>query len=504
MLVLCWLPRNDDPFRTLWLISLARQSIWLRRLRRIDDDDWVKPGDDCCKNTQTSAADCRFLVRCNVHSNSGRSSLSSPGGSFELANLEPESAALYFASRTGTCKTVRRFDPVAWSSRTACVLVQSACLARGQAATSGTRLASDDCVLLSGQTASDYAENTPHVACYRPIRSEIGVAMAHAARLDQRVLAILDPQRRRDPVGSRFAIILPCVVGIGCGVLGAITLSTHAASANPAVSRTVGPAQNASREWKENYTVEYPGTLPVSVAFSADGKTLLTGDTGGEIMAVELVGDEPRWRWKSKIEGSHATVAFSADQNKVYATTEHGVRILDAASGKEEARIEEKDSNPTAIGVFPVRSSPRTSPVARSCSVPLADTSSSLGSREAGRRRRYHQNQHRGERRPAGGRRGCAAGGRSEWPQRDHDRPHRRDGRVGRREGENVLWAYVCGNYEKDSPGNRVLVGHTATVVSAAWAKEGGTAVTGDDAGRVIVWDAKTMREPVASNSVVV
>ena len=68
-------------------------------------------------------------------------------------------------------------------------------------------------------------------------------------------------------------------------------------------------------------------------------------------------------------------------------------------------------------------------------------------------------------------------------------------GEAGGVKGKNVLWAYVCGNYEKGSPGNRVMVGHTATVVSAAWAKEGGTAVTGDAAGRVIVWDAKTMKE---------
>jgi WD40 repeat protein len=68
-------------------------------------------------------------------------------------------------------------------------------------------------------------------------------------------------------------------------------------------------------------------------------------------------------------------------------------------------------------------------------------------------------------------------------------------GKVAGRKGKNVLWAYVCGDYQKGSPGNRVMVGHTATVVSAAWAKEGGTAVTGDTEGRVIVWDAKTMKE---------
>jgi hypothetical protein len=63
-------------------------------------------------------------------------------------------------------------------------------------------------------------------------------------------------------------------------------------------------------------------------------------------------------------------------------------------------------------------------------------------------------------------------------------------GQAGGVKGKNVLWAYVCGNYDQGSPGNRVMVGHSATVVSAAWAKDGGTTVTGDAAGRLIVWDA--------------
>src|SRR5207302_5649651 len=101
----------------------------------------------------------------------------------------------------------------------------------------------------------------------------------------------------------------------------------------------------------------YSGSLPVSVAFSGDGKTLLTGDTGGEVMAVKLPSDLPTYRWKSKPDGPHAAVAYSADQKHVYATTAHGVRILDAATGQDVARIEEKDSNPIAIGVFPKKSS---------------------------------------------------------------------------------------------------------------------------------------------------
>jgi hypothetical protein len=105
--------------------------------------------------------------------------------------------------------------------------------------------------------------------------------------------------------------------------------------------------------WREHYAVEYTESLPVSVAFSADGKRLLTGDTSGEVMALIYPTDYPTYRWRSRPEGPHAAVAYSADQKHVYATTTHGVRILDAKTGREVARIDEPNSNPIAIGVFP-------------------------------------------------------------------------------------------------------------------------------------------------------
>jgi RNA polymerase sigma factor (sigma-70 family) len=249
--------------------------------------------------------------------------------------------------------------------------------------------------------------------------------------------------------------------------------------------------------WKENYTVDFPGSLPVSVAFSQDGKTLLTGDTGGEVTALLFTRDDLRWRWKRKVDGSHAAVAYSADQKKVYATTEHGVRILDAATGKEEARIEAKDSNPTALDVFPNKNIAdkftRSQIVfgnARGYFVKswaqegkLDDTIGTIETSTVAK-----------DAKPADvaavplavdpkGRSAIMTG------------PRDSTGKVAGTKGKNVLWAYVCGDYSKDSPGNRVMVGHIATVVSAAWAKEVSTAVTGDDAGRVIVWDAKTMKE---------
>ncbi len=241
--------------------------------------------------------------------------------------------------------------------------------------------------------------------------------------------------------------------------------------------------------WKENFTVDYPGSLPVSVAFSGDGKTLITGDTAGELMALIFTGDEPSWKWKAKVDGSHAAVAYSADQKKVYVTADNGVRILNAATGKEEARIEAKDSNPIAIGVFPNKTidadftqsqilfgNARGYFVKSWADGKLADT---IGTIETST---------------------VAKGAK---PADDAAVPLAVDpkGRsaimTGPRDakGKNVLWAYVCGDYSEGSPGNRVMEGHTATVVSAAWANDGSTAVTGDADGRVIVLDAKTMKE---------
>jgi WD40 repeat protein len=298
-------------------------------------------------------------------------------------------------------------------------------------------------------------------------------------------------------MSSLFAIIRPCVVALVGSVFGAVTLTAPVVTANPATeSKTPTSVANVGQMWKENYTVEYTGALPVSVAFSVDGKTLLTGDTAGEVMALIVVDHEPQWRWKTKVDGSHAAVAFSADQKQIYSTTEHGVRILDAARGKEQGRIEAKDSSPTAIGVFPNKSiaekftrtqivfgTPRGYFVKSWAEGKLPDSIGTIETSTVAK-----------DAKPADeaavplavdpqGRSAIMTG------------PMDQTGKAGGLKGKNVLWAYVCGDYEMGSPGNRVMPGHTATVVSAAWAKEGGTAITGDAAGRVIVWDAKTMKE---------
>jgi WD40 repeat protein len=249
--------------------------------------------------------------------------------------------------------------------------------------------------------------------------------------------------------------------------------------------------------WKEFFTTESDGRLTVSVAFSADGKTLLTGDTSGEVTALMLPSEPPTYRWKSKAEGSHAAMAYSADQKQVYATTRHGVRILDATTGQEVARIDAPDSNPIALGVFPNQPVGGRSARAQivfgnargyfvkswTDGINPADTGGTIETSTVAK-----------DAKPADasavplavdpkGRSAIMTG------------PRDATGQVAGTKGKNVLWAYVCGDYSEGSPGNRVMVGHAANVVSAAWSRDSSTAVTGDADGHVIVWDAKTMKE---------
>jgi RNA polymerase sigma factor (sigma-70 family) len=256
------------------------------------------------------------------------------------------------------------------------------------------------------------------------------------------------------------------------------------------------PAAVEGTMWKESYVVDFSASLPVSVAFSADGRTLLTGDTKGEVMALIFQGDDPVSRWKADVGGSHAAVAFSADQKRVFVTTRDGVRVLGETFGKEEARIDEIGSNPTAIGVFPNRKiaddfvqsqivlgTSRGSIVKTWADGRLVETMSTLEVRTV--------------------KVGAKGADMTAVPLAVDPRGRSAimtglvdpTGGFGGEKGKNVLWAYVCGDYGKDSPGSRVMSGHGATVVSAAWAKDADTAVTGDAAGRVIVWDAKTMKE---------
>lgn len=510
--ILCWVAGIVLGL-TLFLVSLGLQALKLRRLPPIDDPEW-------CHSLKTAAKSLGLqLPVMTLQSDS--MCVPAVAGLFSPCLLVPSNwqswsatqrhcILLHELAHVKRCDIstqllgrlallVYWFNPIFWHA------VRHLRAER--------ELASDDCVLLTGQTASDYAEELLRtLRAYRPLRSGISVAMANSARLDERVRAILDPQRRRAPVGVQGTLLLSTFATILCGILGGVTLTTQSATASPPAesqpanttmatnSTATEPAKAAPERtgmmWKENFTIEYPGTLPVSVAFSADGKTLLTGDSAGEVMLLSFEDDIPKYRWKSAIADAPAVIAYSADQQQIYATTKGGIRILDATSGKEQASIKEPGCSPVAIGVFPNKNIAET--FTRSQIVFGSPSGYFVKSWADGKmletigtiETRLGSNDH--PQKLTGtvplavdpkGRSAIMIG------------PIDSTGEVSGTKGANVLWAYVCGDYDDGSPGNRVMRGHSATVVSAAWAKSGSIAVTGDANGRMIVWNANTMTE---------
>jgi WD40 repeat protein len=249
-----------------------------------------------------------------------------------------------------------------------------------------------------------------------------------------------------------------------------------------------GVAQAETR-WKEQPSLETPGWLPGSAAFSHDGKTLALGGAAGETAAYDWTNRREKWR--VGMGGGFAAVVFSADGEAILATFKDGVEFLDADTGRPGMILEEKGSEPIAVGVFPDQE------------IPLEGSAKVLSHKVIfGDARGYHVKTwikpdavggiHL---RTIAEDREPADPGAVPLAVDPQGRSVAVTGPVDRETGDNILWAWVAGNYGPDSPGNRRLEGHPPAVVSAAWSQDGGTIITGDASGRVIVWDAETMQE---------
>jgi RNA polymerase sigma factor (sigma-70 family) len=244
----------------------------------------------------------------------------------------------------------------------------------------------------------------------------------------------------------------------------------------------------AASDWLAGPTIETVGWLPVSLVPSRDAKFLAVGSTDGHVTCFDTVTRKPAW--KADIGGRFAALALSEDGRTLYATSKDGATLLNMESGAILGKIAEPDSNPIAIGAFPDTTIPNgTEPLTQS-KIVFGDATgmfvkSWIKPDQAGTIRMTAKANAKDATDPLATPLAVDPDGSSAIL----------TGPVDAKTGRNVLWAYVAGNNGPESPGNRVLEGHTATVVSAAWSKNGSTAVTGDASGRVIVWNAKTMKE---------
>jgi len=166
-------------------------------------------------------------------------------------------------------------------------------------------LASDDCVLASGTTATDYAQHLVQVARrLQGPRWQAAVAMAAAGGLEARVQALLDARRSHLPLGRREALAVTAVTFLLVGAAGVLRPRLRAAppapdtaplSAKPATAATIG----------EERVDQYGDSLPVGAVsrigtlrfrqpdditdleFTADGAFIVTVAEAGEVTFFE-------------------------------------------------------------------------------------------------------------------------------------------------------------------------------------------------------------------------
>jgi RNA polymerase sigma factor (sigma-70 family) len=246
--------------------------------------------------------------------------------------------------------------------------------------------------------------------------------------------------------------------------------------------------------WKKKTVLETPGWLPGSLACTPDGKGLLLGGSSGKVAAFDFATPRPKWTAEVGVAfNSFSAVAFTAENRSILATFKDGVCFLDPETGKAGNTIEAgaaAEWRVMAVGVFPDRP------------VEAGDQKLVMHKIILGTPAGYIVKMWIDSAPASTITASTLAPGKK--PADANAVPLAVDpagtsaiitGPIDRDTGKNVLWAYVAGNQDKDSPGNRLLPGHEAIVVSAAWSKDGKTAATGDAAGRVIVWDARTMKE---------
>lgn len=260
---------------------------------------------------------------------------------------------------------------------------------------------------------------------------------------------------------------------------------------SPPPSVTPKEPEPVAVPWKVRETLSFNQWLPGSLAYSDDGKYLAVGGTDGNVS----LHDAQRFGvvWATQRESRFAAVAFHNAMNALAVTQAQGIAFLDRAQGKLmlELGLAERDVHPITVAEMTplpdlagVTGKPRRVVVGSGRGYTIAywrdhnlETLGTINSLVAPKGQAIADAEAVPLAADPSGRCVISTGPLDPTTQR------------------NVLWAYVAGDYSKESPGNRLMPGHEARVVCAAWAKQSPIAITGDATGRLLVWDTKTMKE---------
>lgn len=219
-------------------------------------------------------------------------------------------------------------------------------------------LACDDCVLASGERASDYARELLRIAkLYRPRPLAVGVAMAHSARLDQRVLRILDQACSRLPMSRRAArctFLTAAVLVLGVAATSLVERSTSAVEGQDEPARQINgdDAFVPRTAVVHKDVVSHRSNHVNAVAVSSDGKLVAGAGMDRLVRVWKLDGGE----LVHQLQGSQQVVREVAFQPRgsllASAGDEPVIRIWDVAAGTQVKTLRGL-SSVTSIGFSP-------------------------------------------------------------------------------------------------------------------------------------------------------
>ncbi len=194
---------------------------------------------------------------------------------------------------------------------------------------------------------------TPTTVSAAVSRSAIACALGSAPP----VVLALAREVTRGMAATKIVLAFGALTLVAGGLLAAASMwpsdsPNPPAPPQPAEVKVTAPANaKPAPLWREAKVLDHAGWLAGSVAYSADGKTLFVGGTSGHVRAYAADTFKQHWEYKS---GEHfSAVALASDGTTLAVTTKDGVQFLDAATGKAGDTLEEKGSEPHAVGWFP-------------------------------------------------------------------------------------------------------------------------------------------------------
>jgi len=176
-------------------------------------------------------------------------------------------------------------------------------------------LACDDCVVLAGERATDYAAELLQIArSYRPVPFAAAVAMAQRGNLEHRLCALFDRACSHLPVSARAARLLLAGVMVLVTAVAAVRLAPRASAGDdkqdPASAETkdgIAPANTT----ESNSTLHEPGTSGAAAKRSRIRARVIDTEgnpiAGARVRAVRVDTQETAWTETGHVVGEGRT-----------------------------------------------------------------------------------------------------------------------------------------------------------------------------------------------------